>query len=251
MKKQVWRDEMLIDVVLLARSGMTKQKIAKALGVSVTIFYKWLKRKSALRYALAKGRETSKGIENFRTYVYNRLPQKLKDIWDSINAIEKKRNGVERVEAILKDAGKKARQHLFLYAYTTCGFNASEACRAVVIDRQTYEAWYKKDPEFHALFDEMEFHKKNYFEGALVDLVQARETSAVIFANRTYNADRGYGAKVEVKHSGEINHNVNVVPIKDLDLDTDLKKALLQAIRDKKAAEEKQLSRINYNANDD
>lgn len=233
MRSLVWKDEFYVKTYRLAKSGHTKARIAQIIGVGVVTFNRWLTKRPALRVALKEGRLRTQSAVNFRRYVYRRLPPQLQAIWDRINKLEKKKNGITRIEAILEDAGKAARQHLFLYAWCTGGFNSSAACRAVNISRQMYEEWYKSDPDFHALFDEMDQHKKDFMEGALMDLIEERDTSAVIFANKTYNQDRGYGQKLEVKHSGQITHNVNVIKIADLDLDIEQKKILLQAIRER------------------
>lgn len=244
-RKPKWRTRFLITIYELAKAGMTKAKIAKTLGVTIVTFYKWWNRKASVRYAYKHGKKMAKSVETFRGYAYRRLSPKLRKVWDKINAADSTGAGTERVERILADAGKRARQHLFLYAWTACGFNPTEACRVLCMDRQTFEGWYKNDPEFHQLFDEMNKVKKDFFEAPLIKLVGDHDVSAVLFANRTFNADRGYGNKVQVEHSGNVSHTHKVVPVKDLNLDLDLRKALLKAIRERNEAVE----RLEYNGN--
>lgn len=236
--KKKWRNWNYVLVFELSKSGMTKAKIAKMLGVTIVTFYKWYNTKPTLRKAYRMGRKSSKSSETFRGYAYRRLSPKLRKIWDRINAADSSGAGTARVEAILADAGKRARQHLFIYAWTSCGFNPTEACRILCMDRQTFEGWYKNDPEFHQLFDEMNQVKKDFFEAPLVRKVDEGNISAILFANRTYNADRGYGNKVQVEHSGTVQHNVGVVSVKTLELDPEHKRVLLDAIRAKKTQEE-------------
>ena len=62
-------------------------------------------------------------------------------------------------------------------------------------------------------------------------LIEEGDTSATIFANKTYNRDRGYGATTDVfvKHSGVVDHNL--LDISDLELSEACKLELLEAIR--------------------
>lgn len=245
--KKNWKDIYYVDVFELARSGMTKQRIMRTLGLYPSTFYNWMKTKPALREAYYRGRKGRRSLETFKRYVYNRLPRKLKKIWKRINALDLKKNGLERIETILLNQGKQARQHLFIHAYITSNFNASEACRIICIPRQVYEDWYKNDPDFHDLFDGMIQIKKDFFDGALVGKVKEGDTSAIIFANRTFNADRGYGTKINVEHSGQIDHRVAVVQVKDLNLSLETQKELLEAIRERN--KEQELKTLEHKSN--
>jgi hypothetical protein len=94
------------------------------------------------------------------------------------------------------------------------------------------------------LIDEIQFHKSEFFETALIDCVEARETSAVIFANKTFNRDRGYGASVDIR--GNIHHttdaNSAAVDLLELSeyLSQSAKTELLDALR--KREEKKKLA---------
>ena len=137
------------------------------------------------------------------------------------------------MERLLDNAGKRARQHLFLYALTASNFNASEACRKVNISRKTFENWVTTEPEFGQLIDEMHWHKKNFFESALVGLIRSGDSSATIFANRTLNRDRGYNEKFELEVKGQVNHaHAHIVQIDDLNLPIKVRRLILEAMRD-------------------
>jgi hypothetical protein len=220
----------------LAKCGFTKAKCAKVLGVTIVTFYKWLRLRPTLLKCYKEGRKNSKSHETFRGYAYRRLSPKLRKIWDKINVAESTGAGTARIEQILEDAGKKARQHLFIYAWVTSNFNPTEACRILCMDRQTFEGWYKSDPDFHVLFDEMNQVKKDFFEAPLISKVEDGDIKALLFVNSTYNADRGYGRTMKVDVSGSIDHKVNVVPIRDLNLELNLRKALYQAIKERNEA---------------
>jgi hypothetical protein len=233
-RKTRWKNFHYITIYELAKAGFTKAKIAKVLGVTIVTFYKWWNTKPTVRKAYLHGKKMAKSVETFRGYAYRRLSPKLRKIWDRVNAADSKGAGTERVEQILKDAGKKARQHLFVYAWTACGFNPTEACRVLCMDRQTFEGWYKNDPEFHQLFDAMNEIKKDFFEAPLIYKVGEGDINAILFANRTYNADRGYGNKMQVEHSGSVQHTINVVPVKELNLPLEVRKSIYESMQERK-----------------
>src|SRR5262245_54840714 len=248
-KPRKWKDEHYVTVYELARSGASKQKIRKVLGVAAVTWSKWWDRRPALRDAFKRAHNSRRGVQTLSDYIYGKLPKKLRRIWKKLARYSRLKNGVERIEDLLKDQGKRARQHLWLHAYISSGFNASQACRMLSIARQVFEGWYKNDVEFHELFDGMLTVKKDYFEGALVTLVQDGDSSAIMFVNRTLNADRGYGTKVQLEHTGQIEHKVNVVPIRDLDLELQLKKALLVAIRERNEKLDDEPLKLNGHVN--
>ncbi len=235
MPKQVWKDELYLKIHDLAKTGMSETKIAAALGVTTTTFLKWKKQKSAIRESLKLGRATNGDDEQetFRDYVYKRLPVELQELWNDIMAMESLPNGLARIEKMLANAGLRARQHLFVHALTAFNFNASRACRKLNVSRKTFEFWCYNDPQFHELIDEINWHKGNYFEDALVAAVTRGDTAAVVFANRTFNRDRGYSEKHEIVHKGGIDINVKQGPVRvaDLNLPLAVRQQLLGAMK--------------------
>lgn len=238
----VWKDEFYVLAHRYALDGYSNEEIIRALGISRTIFFEWLKKKPALVEALESARRTKDGrsITSFREYVYERLPDELKELWDKINACDeetgskKKHLSTRAIESLFASCGKMARMHLFLYAYVHHNFNASEACRCVNITWLTYKKWIEEEEGFAELVEEIHIHKKNMFESALIDLVRNGDPAATIFANRAINRDRGYNDKQEISISGTIEHNVRQVD--DLDLPLEVRKALLDAMRAKEPA---------------
>lgn len=228
-----WRDSHYVTAYEAARDGGSKEQIAAALGMSSFSLDSWRKKKPALDLAISRGREVRGGTDaqSFRDYVYQRLPKHLRELWDKIHACEKKKSGLERVEALLHNAGKQVRQSLFIYALTATNFNFSRACRMVNINLATFEQWKTLDPDFAELLDEIHWHKKNFFENSLIGRCASGDTSAIIFANRTFNRDRGYADKQEIEHSGEVTHLHAGLRISDLDLPLETKKQILEAIR--------------------
>ena len=231
----VWKDEFIIKVYNLARSGLTEQKMAHILGISLPTFRAWRGNKKLFRLAIQTGRKERRNKDgssiNFREYVYQRLSCDLRKVWGKINKLDKKKSGLERIEAILDKKGKIVRQSLFIYAWTSGNFSISQALRKVNISRTTLERWKKDDSDFAKLLEEIVWHKKNFFEDHLCKLVAGGDTSAILFVNKTFNRDRGYNEKVEmdVNLSGEVNQNVMNVDVLKLPLNT--RKEILKSLR--------------------
>ncbi len=240
MPKSKWKDENYIKVYVMARQGMTNESISKALGVGGGNFKIWVKERPALKYALEEGREAmsgeQNGVESFHNYVYNQLPDHLRLLWQKINDVANEENGIKRMEAILQSQGKYARMHLFLYALVAKNFNISAACRTVNIALMTYRYWLQHEPHFAELMDEMEFHKKNFLEAALLKSVKKGDVSAIIFANRTQNRDRGYNEKVEIEHTGHIHSSHSAIDVGRMPFE--LRKQVLAWLRDDRSKKE-------------
>jgi hypothetical protein len=230
---------MYVTAYELARDGMADEQIGRALGVQGQTFRRWLKRRPALADAVARGRHArDPGDEmTFHQYIYDHISPHLRVVWDKINECENLENGVERVEALLKNHGIRARQHLFLYALTQSMFNVSQSLRKLGIPRKRYENWCANDPEFAELMDEIHWYKENFFEQAFIGRVTAGDTAAIIHAVKTKCRDRGYNDKVEIVHSGSIDTK-QTVSIVDLDLDIETRRKVLEALRKKTAAEQ-------------
>lgn len=243
-----FQDEFYVKAYLLAKSGMSNLAVSKNLGCSITTFHKWLIKHPALQTALTLGRKGNKvNTEKFHEYIYDHLPAHLRSLWDEIQKCEEAPDAQERIECVLEGQGKRARQHLFIYALVARSFNASAAMRACNVSKAQYDRWVEEDPGFAELIDEVHFHKKNFFEGALISLVAAGDSPATLFANKSLNKDRGYHDKVTVEHSGEINHN-HTIDIDSLDLSMEIRVAIMEALRKQKeqiSAQPKQLSNGN------
>jgi len=234
-RRSAWNDKYYVECYELAKQGCKNSQIAKILGVPIDTFKRWISERPALKDALKRARGGNEGTktETFIEYVYNRLPEHIKSLWDELEQANKKGNSLQRIEALLKDKGKKTLQHLYVHALISSNFNASEACRRLNISMSRVKGWMA-DPDFAQLIDEVLEHKKNICESALMGLVMQGETSAVIFANRTLNRDRGYGDKTEHihTHAGGVLHghvDVDALPI-------ELRRQLLNATREKEAS---------------
>lgn len=234
ISKTLWKDSYYVRAYTLAKDGMNDGEIAAAIGVSISGWKLWKNDKPALRMALkqARTKPNSDEAETFMDYVYKRLSPKLREMWGKIIQLDKHRNGLELVEAVLAEGGIRARQHLFIHALVCGNFNKSEACRRVNITVATMREWIENDPQFPLLIDEIHWHKKNFFEGALTKLVRDGDTAATIFANKTFNKDWGYSEKHELEIKGEVQQTVTV-KMDELDLPIEVQKRLLEAMRTK------------------
>lgn len=231
-----WKNSWYIRVYELAKAGHNNAQISKILGYSSQEYFRReIQRNKALRVTLKKAREDSPGNAVFRDYVYGRLPKRLKVKWDDLQKCEEEQNPIELIEALLSDCGRRTKQHLFLYALVHYNFNLTKALQSLNLVRRTFDLWVTQDPDFSDLIQEIHLAKKDFYEAALVKLVDNGETAAIIFANKTMNADRGYGAKKEVniKHEGKVTHDHThtSIPIRELRLPLQERKKLLEAYR--------------------
>lgn len=225
-----WKDIHLVTIYRLAKQGSSDPEIAEALGMNRSTFRTLKTKRPSIVEALDMARSPSdeEAAEDFRTYVFNHLPSELQALWEEIEGFEDE-NSVERVDALMKKQGLRARQHLFIYALTSSNFDMNLACRKLALNQQTIKAWVKKDPTFGELLDGIHWHKKNFFEHALIKLVKRGDPQAVIFANRTANRDR-YNDKQEVEVSGTIKHQ-HSVKIRDLELPLETRRTILDKLR--------------------
>lgn len=234
-----WDPRMAIDAFILVREGKNMQDVAKVLGVDGQTVRAWRQDKDLFRYAWDRAlgvdangkKELSASLPG---YIYGLLPPEVKKVWDRLEYWSEHENGYTKIEQLMKGQTRRVQQMLFVNATVVHGFNPSVACRMCALDRITIDRWLEEDPDFAKLVEEVDWHRKNFFEQALTDLVQARNPFAVIFANKTKNRDRGYGerAEVEVKHSGAVEHHHShtVVSVDLLKLPLEVRCQLLDAV---------------------
>jgi hypothetical protein len=124
-----------------------------------------------------------------------------------------------------------------VYALVNGHFHLSEACRKVSITKKTLYRWMGEEPEFRELVDEIQWHKKNFFEAALCKQVAEGNAAVIIHANKTVNRDRGYGTEVGIDVGGRVDHKhehfyKHGLTQEELDaIPAEVKKALLEVIR--------------------
>lgn len=201
--------------------------VAAAMGMRETQLSLLLKKHPELDQARDMA-EMNRNKSALKNYVLNTLSEDARLIWDKIANL----SSLEAIEGILKNRPTKVRQQLFCHAILHTGYDISKACAMVGVNRNMIEKW-KQDLEFLQMLEEVQFHKKNFFEKALIGLVSDGYPGAVIYANRTINRDRGYDEKITVESNipiGRVDWDIG-----DLDLDVVTMKKVLAAIEKKKA----------------
>lgn len=225
-----------------ARAGNPDKRIAALLGISQVTLARWKTQRPALAQAIADGRAGRCAVvtaaPTFKDYVYGRLPEDLQALWDEIDALDEAESGIAAVERILAGMGKRQRQSLFLHALVACNFNPSDAMRKLCLTRKDLENW-SHEAGFAELVKEIHWHKKNFFEAALVRAVERGDPAAVVFVNKTYNRDRGYNEKFEITVDGNETTQVGkaaAISLDSLELPLEVRKAALAALRQRQAA---------------
>lgn len=216
-----WRPILLLDAYVAAKQGATNEEIAKACDISWSCLKdRWLPTKPELREAIERGRAEAKKkpTESFKDYMEERLSPKMKALYEEITYWTDHAEGPEKIEALLQPHGDKVRQNLWLHAMIESNFDAGAACKVVNISKRTIQRWTDEDPDFPALLDEINWHKQNFFENALIGLATMRDSKAVIHANKTLNRNRGYGERLDIKMSGSVTHQHVVIPVDKLNL---------------------------------
>lgn len=207
-----------------------ESKVAAALDVRLETLRSWLNSKPEFKLAKEMADQRRGTRDTFQGYIFQHLSPEAKEIWDKLQFWQET-SSYERINVILGGKPKRIRQELFIHALVSSNFSLSEACRISGVSYSQMDDWRRYDAEFRQLIEEIQWHKKNFFERALIDLVEERHPGATIFVNRTINADRGYTEKIQVEHSGNIGEGLSV---DDLDLDLETKRKILAAIRKKK-----------------
>lgn len=204
------------------------EKVAAAFGVVPSNIQDKIGRYPVLEKVIQiANKNRSKGI--LKEYVLRNLSKPARKLWAHI---QKNAQTIEELNNLFSGRPKFLRQELFVYAMLSSGFNASAAMRMVGVTKRQLDHW-REDLRFLELLEEVHMHKKNFFESQMIGLVAEGHPGATIHVNKTINADRGYGDKMELKHSGEISGG-DQIKIEDLPLDLETKKKVLDALREYK-----------------
>lgn len=236
-EKEVKKISFIIEFYEAYKKDEKMQNVAARLGVPTPTLQHWILRYPHLRRLRteAQKRASKTPDHSLANYVYEQLSSEAKEAWEELQGIDPDDDPLEAVKDLFRTKGEKIHKEVFLHELLRNGWNQSRACKAVGVPYGRVREWCERDPEFLNLAREMLIHKKNYCEQALMSLVEERNPHAVVFVNKTLNADRGYSEKIKVEHSGEIQHTVGLYSVDDLALDLETKKKILTAIRQKKS----------------
>lgn len=235
----------------LMRAGHKLNTVAHMMGMSHIVFRRWVKKFPELRYAIACAKKfrTGEGNKTFRDYIYGQLSPPIKRIYDKIMAFDKeiKETGdpdgtiFQKLSVLVEGQGRRMRQHILIHAFIANNFNMSLAMKIAQTPVREYQKW-KEDPEFQMLLEELNWHKANFFESALIGLVSQGDSACTIFANKTYNRKRGYNEKVDININTKENNVSPLDVLNKLDLPLEVRKELLIAVRKaKENSQQKQL----------
>lgn len=230
-----WKSKLLFKIYDMCRHGYSDSDIAKFLKVSPSTFQNWKKAHPEISDAQKVAKELYQsrlinGSLTFREYLFRILPKKARKTWKRLNKLERAGSSMQRIDAMLDKKGKSVRQYLFIYTWMASNFNLSMAMKKLNVSKSMFENWRRNDPEFADLVDEVVFHKKNFFENSLLDLVAQGDSSAILFVNRTANRDRGYSEKMDVNVLDSSRQNL--LPLEEIGLSLEDKKKLLEHIRE-------------------
>lgn len=230
-----FKPEYYVTAYRLARAGASDRGMAKALGVRAETLARWAAKKPAFAEAVRRGREEGGSVESFKEFIHGRLTGRAREMWDELERAEKaftEGGSADRLEEVLRmmaDGGERVRQQLFVHALMASGFQPSVAARRTGVPMSVVKAWLK-DRRFGAMIAQVHQCKKDFFEGALIELVRKGDSAAVIFVNKTVNRDRGYSEKSPEDATRRHEHVHRLILD---DLPADVKRALLDSVRRK------------------
>jgi hypothetical protein len=228
-----WTPILLVHIYRHAKAGLSNEAIARVMDITSNRFVKWKRDRPEVAQALALARKEAPMDNSFVRYFYSQLDPRLQALWNEIENANNLGGGIAQLDAILGDHGTKARQSLYLHALISSHFSPTRAMEKVGIDKRTLDHWINNDPDFPELVEQIQYHKKNYFEEALVKLVEAGDKSAILHANRSVNRDRGYGrhSDMTVTVNGNVNHN-HVLDLSELNLSLACRTEIANALRE-------------------
>jgi hypothetical protein len=207
-----WKDEHYVTAYELAAAGHSDKGIQQAMGVSDKTWNRWLEHKPAFKAGLKRARDWRGGKDGnaaFRDFVANRLPPRLRGVWDEIVQLDEAGNAEEMIDALTANQGKQARQWLWVQAFVHCRFVKTDACKMTGVSSAEVNHWKEGDPDFAELIDVVLVEaKKDFCEAPLMRLVELGDPQIVRFVNETLNADRGYSKKSQLTLNGSVTHEL-------------------------------------------
>jgi len=96
-------------------------------------------------------------------------------------------------------------KRLFLERYLVTG-NISDSCKQCNIGRQTFYNWIKNDGDFKREFDDTDAALLDFAEGKLLNLINDKNVTAIIFYLKTKGKERGYIEPTYMNIKGSMDH---------------------------------------------
>lgn len=218
IKCHKWKNRYYVEAYQFAALGYSDKRTAETLGIALSTYRTWMRERPTLRWSVKQGRQKGGryATEHVLDYIYKRLTDEHKAVYDEIREVDKGKNSYQRIAAILDHHGDAVRKHIFLYALVSSNFNKSEAMRKCCISARTLSNWMLRDKRFAGFMEEVKENYKDFLQSALNKKIKEGDAQAIIFANKTLNRDRGFGEKMEIEHTGKIEHShmISVDPTK-------------------------------------
>jgi hypothetical protein len=215
-----------------AMTATSNKEVAIIMGISEERLKAWMGENPALYRAITAARANSSGASGtasaLTNHITNSLPPELRELWDELSG--ENMTAQETVRYNLATRGDYDKQRLLVHALSVTRFDLNKCCQILDISKAKLDSWVQNDPRFAQLWEQVHWAKQNFLESALMEKVADGDTKSIIFANSTLNRDRGYGqtVKVEATHT----HVHAVVDVTKLNLPTEIRSAILTAIRD-------------------
>jgi len=216
----------LIDVYDSFLRDSRIERAARAAGMTSANFSILLKKYPSLRMVHDLAAERRDQSNTLVKYVLGNLSKEAREIWKDIHLTLEE--DLPRTPRVMRTASLKLKKEIFLHAMVSGSYNISKACAMAGVTPVDHDSWIQADPRFKMLMGEIHQHKKDFFESKLVDLCALGHPSAIIFVNRTLNADRGYTERLQIENGSESSGNFNLA---ELDLDIETRKKILEAVR--------------------
>jgi len=244
MAKGKWNEEYILSAFTLAREGKTIEQIADFLGVTEVTVQKWRKEKPSFHKAIEQGQTEFKNpdgkIFSVSDYIYERLPDDLQPLWEKLELFEKTKSGVEKIDQLLKDKGKRVKQYLFIHAWISSGFILNKALRKVGISGRTFYEWKEQEPEFAELVNQVTFLMRCFIQDRLFEQAFLGDTQVLIFLAKTHLRKWGYSEKVDIDVNMNMTGEVKHIHTASLDLSSvpiELRRQFLEHVRNTKQIE--------------
>src|SRR4051812_16936985 len=101
-----YRPEMLVDIYLWAKEGVSDSEIARRLGVDKLSFYGWKKNRPEVLATVKRGRkerDDKKGDLSYEEFSYGRLSPAMKKVWRRLRKYQASGNAIGKVEEMFRD----------------------------------------------------------------------------------------------------------------------------------------------------
>lgn len=231
MARAKYKEEYILKAYELRRVGYSKNKVAQCLGVTRQALQYWYNTKPLFKKAIIRGRKLYKASQqnNSMHYIVKHLPKDVQKQFKKIIKAQKNKASFEQIKVLCKEKGEHTHQILYLHQLIRTNFKITKALEYSGVSFYKYDQWLQ-DPKFKKLQKEIEWHRGNFYEDAIGDLVRVRDAQIVKWVNETYNADRGYGKQSHIK----IDQEVTTQQFDFSEMPLELQRELLQWHRNRK-----------------